>query len=150
MSKSSREEMSARDTKFEAELSLSPLLEGWALAQDGAWIHAWFFGHPEIEDGTHGHTSRTVEIDAGPNPRWARSETRLYRLGTFYPPAEREIRYWTQKHSGKRVPAGDAPGGSDIEMMIKFLRSSGRIRSSKIDSLEAAYYNERKQMSSRP
>ncbi|WP_145631054.1 hypothetical protein [Neorhizobium alkalisoli] len=150
MTEKSRDEASALDAKFEAELSLSPLLEGWALAQDGGWIHAWFFGHPEIEDGTHGHTSRMVEIDAGPNPRWARSENRLYRLGTFYPPAEREIRYWTQKHSGKPVAVGEAPGGTDVEMMITFLRSSGRIRSSKIDRLENAYFNEGKQISSRP
>lgn len=150
MYKKSREEMSAQDTKFEAELAVSPLLEGWALAQDRGWIHAWFFGHPEIEDGTHGHTSRMVEIDAGPNPRWIRSEHRLYRLGTFYPPAEREIRYWAQKHSGKSVAFGEAPGGTDVEMMFTFLRSSGRIRSLKIDRLEAAYHEERKLMPSRP
>lgn len=116
------------------------------LAQDGGWIHGWFFAHSEVEDGTHGHTSRMVEIDAGPNPRWARSENRLYRLGTYYPPAEREIRYWAQRHSGKPVAVGEAPGGANVENMIVFLRSTGRIRSSKINRVEAAYHDERRKM----
>jgi hypothetical protein len=137
----------SHEDPIQEELSSAPLLEGWALADDGHWMHGWFFGHPEIEDGTHGHTSAIMEFDVAIPPRWAKTESRLYRLGVFYPPAEREIRYWTQKHAGLPVVSGVAPGGGDdIEVMIAILRSTGRIRGSKIDRLERAYREEREKM----
>ncbi|MGV1914281.1 DUF6634 family protein [Rhizobium sp. 22-785-1] len=130
---------------FEEELSAAPLLQGWVLADNGyEWMHGWFFGHPEIDEGTHGHTSRIVAIDPAISPRWARTESRLYRLGNTYPPAEREIRYWAQKHSGLPAVVGRPIGGSDdIESMLTCLRSTGRIRAAKIDGLERAYFDER-------
>ncbi len=130
------------------ELSSAPLLEGWAVADDGQWMHGWFFGHPEIEDGTHGATSAILKLDASIPPRWARTENRVYRLGVFYPPAEREIRYWAQKHSGLPAVSGVAPGGDDIEIMISILRFGGRIRRSKVDRLEQAFLDEQEKMAS--
>jgi hypothetical protein len=130
-------------------LSSAPLLEGWAPADGHSWMHGWFFDHPEIEDGTHGHTSPVLEMDGGTLPRWMRTESRMYRLGRFYLPAEREVRYWAQKHSGQPVVRGGVPGGSDdIDGMLAFLRSTGRIRGSKIDRLEQAYRIERDRLSS--
>ncbi|MBY3314670.1 hypothetical protein [Rhizobium laguerreae] len=139
----------ARHIPTTAELDAAPWLEGWAMADEGhPWMHGWFFGHPEIEDGTHGHTSSVLQVDEAQPPRWVRTESRLYRLGVFYPPAEREIRYWTQKHSGRPVGRGDVPGGSDdIETMLAFLRSTGRIREAKVDRMEQAYREERERLS---
>ncbi|MGO7788367.1 hypothetical protein ACC703_12910 [Rhizobium ruizarguesonis] len=127
------------------EFHTAPLLVGWALADDELpWIHAWFFDHPEITDGTHGHTSPLVKLDDVEPPQWARTETRLYRLGIHYETAEREIRYWTQKHLGVPMTRGSAPGGNaDIETMLAFLRSTGRLRRIKVDKLEQAYLKER-------
>ncbi|MGR9204005.1 hypothetical protein ACU8OG_08670 [Rhizobium leguminosarum] len=131
-------------------LSSAPLLEGWAPADGHSWMHGWFFGHPEIEDGTHGHTSPVLEMDRGTPPRWIRTESRVYRLGRFYPPAEREIRYWAQKHSGGPLVRGSVPGGSDdIDAMLAFLRSTLRIRGSKVDRLEHDYQAERDHLSYR-
>ncbi len=136
---------SATPHSFEDELSAAPLLQGWVLADNGhGWMHGWFFGHPDIEEGSHGNTSVVVALDAATPPRWARTESRLYRLGVSYPPAEREIRYWAQKHSGLPAIAGRPIGGSDdIESMLAYLRSTGRIRAAKIDRLEGAYADER-------
>ncbi|MBX5014957.1 hypothetical protein [Rhizobium lentis] len=122
----------------------APLLVGWALADEGLpWIHAWFFDHPEIEDGTHGHTSPLVALDDVNPPCWARTDSRLYRLGVHYGPAEREIRYWTQKHLGTPVQRGTAPGGdADVETMLGFLRTVGRLRRTTVDRLEQAYQTE--------
>lgn len=126
------------------EFHAAPLLVGWALADEGLpWIHAWFFDHPEIEDGTHGHTSPLLALDDVNPPCWARTDSRLYRLGIHYGPAEREIRYWTQKHLGTPVQLGAVPGGdADIETMLGFLRSIGRFRPTTVDRLEQAYNTE--------
>jgi hypothetical protein len=130
-------------------LSSAPLLEGWAPAEGHTWMHGWFFDHPEIEDGTHGHTAPVLEMDRRAPPRWVWTESRVYRLGRFYPPAEREIRYWAQRHSGQPLARGSLPGGSDdIDAMLAFLRSTGRIRGSKIDRLEHAYRTARSRLSS--
>jgi hypothetical protein len=130
-------------------LSSAPLLEGWAPAEGHTWMHGWFFDHPEIEDGTHGHTSPVLEMDRGTPPRWVRTESRVYRLGRFYPSAEREVRYWAQKHGQPHI-RGSVPGGDDdIDGMLAFLRSTGRIRGSKIDRLERAYRIERDRLSCR-
>ncbi|MEV4607439.1 hypothetical protein MRBLMR1_002454 [Neorhizobium sp. LMR1-1-1.1] len=129
-----------QDSPNQESLSAAPLLKGWAVADEGPWMHCWFYGHPEIQDGTHGHTLNILEIDAAVPPRWAKTEDRLYRLGIFYPPAEREIRYWVYKQSGLSPVMPD--GSDDIEAMVSFLRSSGRIRRSTIDRLERAYLEE--------
>ncbi|WP_421424031.1 DUF6634 family protein [Agrobacterium rosae] len=130
---------------FEEELSAAPLLQGWVLADNGHdWMHGWFFGHQEIDEGNHGHTSSVVAIDAAIPSRWARTESCLYRLGDSYLPAEREIRYWAQKHSGLPAVVGTPVGGSDdIESMLAYLRSTGRIRAARVDRLESAYFDER-------
>lgn len=44
----------------EEHLASAPLLEGWAPVDHHAWMHGWFFDHPDVEDGTHGHTSSVV------------------------------------------------------------------------------------------
>lgn len=126
------------------EFHAAPFLVGWAMADEGLpWIHAWFFDHPEIEDGTHGHTSPLLALDEMNPPCWARTDSRLYRLGIHYGPAEREIRYWTQKHLGAPVQRGAVPGGdADIETMLEFLRSTGRIRPPTLDRLEQAHHTE--------
>ncbi|NTG27189.1 hypothetical protein G6L08_08520 [Agrobacterium rhizogenes] len=130
-------------------LASAPLLEGWALAEGHAWFHGWFFDHPEIDDGTHGHTAPVLEMDRSSPPSWIRTESRVYRLGRYYAPAEREVRYWAQKHSGTALVRGDAPGGGDdIDAMLAYLRRTGRIRQSKIDHLEKAYRAEQDRASS--
>ncbi|UXT53239.1 hypothetical protein FY136_28680 (plasmid) [Agrobacterium tumefaciens] len=131
-----------------AEFNDAPLLEGWTEIDEGEdWMHGWFFGHPEIHDGTHGHTSAVIQIDEARPPRWVRTDSRLYRLGSYYPPAEREIRYWAQKHSGGALDRGTPPGGSDdVHAMLAFLRSTGRIRGEKIDRMEQAYRQERERL----
>ncbi|WP_197423530.1 hypothetical protein [Sinorhizobium sp. Sb3] len=59
------------------------------------------------------------------------------------PPAERELRYWAHKLARRPVPYGEPPGGSDdIEAMLIFLRSNGRLQSTKIDRLEQAYWED--------
>ncbi|MBY3556432.1 hypothetical protein [Rhizobium laguerreae] len=127
------------------EFHAAPLLIGWAPADDGLpWMHAWFFDHPEIADGTHGHTSPLVMVDDVNPPHWARTDSRLYRLGVFFQPAEREVRYWTQKHLGAPVEKGTVPGGDvEIDRMLAFLRSTGRLRPTMVDRLEQAYRLER-------
>ncbi|MCY1746161.1 hypothetical protein [Ensifer sp. SL37] len=130
------------------EFDAAPIIEGWLIEEDSEggrrpWLYGWFFSEPVTRDGEHGHTSPIVQMDDMVPPRWVRTDTRLYRLGMCYPPAEREIRYWAQKLSRRPVPYGEPPGGSDdIEAMLAFLRSSGRLRSTKIDRLEQAYREE--------
>ncbi|WVT78095.1 hypothetical protein QM996_31740 (plasmid) [Sinorhizobium chiapasense] len=128
-----------------AEFDAAPIIEGWLIEEQSEggpqpWLYGWFFGEPDTSDGEHGHTSPIVRMDDTVPPRWVRTERRLYRLGIYYPPAERELRYWAQKLARRPVPYGEPPGGSDdIEAMLNFLRSSGRLRSTKIDRLEQAY-----------
>ncbi|MBD9639026.1 hypothetical protein IB277_22335 [Ensifer sp. ENS07] len=130
------------------EFDSAPLIEGWLIEEESEggprlWLYGWFFGEPHTSDGEHGHTSPIVQMDEMVPPRWVRTDSRLYRLGIYYPPAEREIRYWAQKLSRGPVPYGEPPGGSDdIEAMLTFLRSSGRLRSTKIDRMEQAYREE--------
>lgn len=130
------------------EFDAAPLIEGWLIEEQSEggpqpWLYGWFFGEPGISDGEHGHTSPIVQMDDIVPPRWVRTERRLYRLGMYYPPAERELRYWAQKLARRPVPHGEPPGGSDdIEAILTFLRSTGRLRSTKIDRLEQAYREE--------
>ncbi|KQX15235.1 MULTISPECIES: hypothetical protein [Ensifer] len=132
-----------------AEYDAAPIIEGWLIEEQAEgglrpWLYGWFFGHSDIGDGEHGHTSPMVQMDEIPPPRWVRTDNRLYRLGTYYPPAEREIRYWTQKLARRPVVPSEPPGGSDdVEAMLLFLRSTGRLRSMKIDRMEHAYRAEK-------
>ncbi len=127
-----------------AEFDAAPIIEAWLIEEQGeggprSWLCGWFFGQPDIGDGEHGHTPPIVQMDEMVPQRWVRTEGRLYRLGRFYAPAEREIRYWTQKTRGT-VAHGEPPGGSDdIEAMLMFLRLTSRLRSTKIDRMELAY-----------
>ncbi|KRB55171.1 hypothetical protein ASE04_05510 [Rhizobium sp. Root708] len=131
----------------EAELATAPILEGWLLEQPAdsePWLYAWFFGDPDVEDGDHSHTSAVLKIDGSSPPAWARTEYRLYRLGAWYPPAEREIRYWAQKLRQRRaLPLGDAPGGGDdIDEMIAFIREERPLPERRLMRMERAYREE--------
>ncbi|MDK1376831.1 MULTISPECIES: hypothetical protein [unclassified Sinorhizobium] len=127
------------------EFNAAPIIEGWLIEDQSesgprSWLFGWFFGQPDISDGEHGHTSPIVQMDEMVPPRWVRTDNRLYRLGIYYPPSEREIRYWVQKLARRPVVHGEPPGGSDdIEAMLIFLRSTGRLRPTKIDRMEQAY-----------
>ncbi len=132
------------------EFDAAPLIEGWLIEGQGEsgplpWLYGWFFGQPDISDGEHGHTSPIVQMDDMMPPRWVRTDSRLYRLGMYYPPAEREIRYWVQKLARRPVVQGKPPGGTDdMEAMLFFLRSTGRLRTTKIDRMEQAYSEEQR------
>jgi len=133
----------------EEELQAAPLLEGWVSEGSDAsrlWIYAWFFGHPDIADGDHGHTSPVVEMDWENPPCWVRTDSRLYRLGNSYPPAEREIRYWAQKLRRRQdLPLGAKPGGSDdIEAMLEIIRNARPFSDAKIARMEQAFRDERR------
>lgn len=135
----------------EVELATAPIVEGWLHERptdNRPWLYGWFFGHPDIEDGDHGHTSPIVEMDKATPPRWVRTDNRLYRLGVSYPPAEREICYWAQKLRRRRMlPLGDAPGGgNDIEAMIAFIRAAKPFREAKLARMEQAYREEQERL----
>lgn len=131
-----------------AEFDAAPIIEGWQIEDQGEggprpWLYGWFFGQPDISDGEHGHTSPILQMDEIMPPRWVRTDSRLYRLGLYYPPGEREIRYWAQKLARRPVGRGVPPGGSDnIEMMLNFVRTTGRLRATKIDRMEQTYREE--------
>ncbi|MBZ7927542.1 hypothetical protein LAC79_38060 (plasmid) [Ensifer adhaerens] len=136
------------------EFDTAPIVEGWLIEEQGGggprpWLYGWFFGQPGTNNGEHGATDPIVQMDDMVPPRWARTENGLYRLGNYYPPAEREIRYWAQKLARRPVVCGEPPGGShDVEAMLVFLRSTGRLRSMKIDRMEHAYSEEQQRHSS--
>ncbi|MBW0366654.1 hypothetical protein [Ensifer adhaerens] len=131
-----------------AEFDAAPIIDGWLVEEQGEcgsrpWLYGWFFGKPDIGDGEHGHTSPIVQMDDMVPPRWVRTDNWLYRLGIHYLPAEREIRYWAQKLRRRPLAYGEPPGGSNgIEAMLIFLRSTGRLKSMKIDRMEQAYREE--------
>lgn len=75
-------------------------------------IHGWFFQHPLIGEGHYGHSSLVVEIDENIPPRWARCETRVYRLGRSYRPAEREIRLTAHRLRQQPLAEGEAPAAA--------------------------------------
>lgn len=65
----------------DAELTTAPLLTGWALQDDIGELHRLFgfvTGHPVLPDGWC-TTSLILAID--PAHQWARTVSRLYRLG---------------------------------------------------------------------
>ncbi|CAN7415545.1 DUF6634 family protein [Rhizobium sp. LjRoot258] len=139
--------MAVNKVPTEAELAAAPLLQGWVLespSNSRPWLYGWFFGHPEIDDGDHGHTSPVLQMDTGSPAHWATTENRLYRLGVSYPPAEREIRYWSQKLRRRRLmPLGEAPGGGDdVEEMIAFIREEKPFREQKLERMVNAYRDE--------
>lgn len=131
----------------ETELADAPTLTGWMLEQpsdSNPWLYGWFISHPEIVDGDHGHTSPLVEMDRSDPPTWARTENRVFKLGAWYPPAEREIRYWCQKlRQRDRLPFEGMPGGGDnIEEMIEFIREKRPFREQKLARMISAYREE--------
>ena len=65
----------------EAELADAPLLTGWVLGQEqGGYSQLGGFvsGHPILDDGW---CWTSVVLYLEPNCRWARTVSRLYRLG---------------------------------------------------------------------
>lgn len=65
----------------EAELADAPLLTGWVLGQEpGGYSRLGGFvsGHPSLADGW---CWTSVVLYLEPNRRWARTVSRLYRLG---------------------------------------------------------------------
>ncbi len=131
----------------EAELADAPTLTGWMIEKPSdskPWLYGWFISHPEILDGDHGHTSALVEMDDSNPPTWARTESRVFRLGAWYPPAEREIRYWCEKlRQRDHLTFGGTPGGSDdIEQMIEFIRERRPFRQQKLIRMVNAYREE--------
>lgn len=137
------------DAPSEAELETAPLIEGWEL--QGATffgkrqqIHGWFFQHPEIGEGHYGHSSLVVEIDKYIPPRWARCETRIYRFGCSYRPAEREIRLTAHRLRQQPLTKGEAPGGSaDVQALWDLLQVSGNYENAWLAKLWQAYLMER-------
>ena len=129
------------------ELAAAPILEGWVIEypkDSRPWLYAWFFGHPEISDGEHGHTGSIVALDGTVPPLWVQTDGRLFRLGIWYSPAEREIRYWAQKLRRRQsLPLGGAPGGgNDIDQLISFIRDGKIVGAGKLDRMEQAYRDE--------
>lgn len=135
--------MVVSEVPTETDLAAAPLLRGWVLESPSysrPWLYGWFFGHPEIDEGDHSHTSPVLHMDTGTPARWARTDSRLYRLGETYPPAEREIRYWAQKLRRRHLPLGEAPGGgNDIDAMIAFIREEKPLREQKLTRMEHGY-----------
>lgn len=139
------------DAPSKIELEAAPLIEGWVLLRamffaERQQIHGWFFGHPLIGEGHYGHSSLVVEIDPGLLPRWARCETRIYRLGRSYRPAEREI--WLTAHRLRQQPLteGEAPGGNaDVQVLWDLLQASGHYDGVWLAKLWQAYLMERMQ-----
>ncbi|MBO9126930.1 MULTISPECIES: DUF6634 family protein [unclassified Rhizobium] len=141
------------NTPSEAELENAPTLIGWLFERPSdqkPWLYGWFVGHPEIADGDHGHTSTLIAIDPNEPPTWAKTESRVYRLGAWYPPAERELRYWAQKIRQRRQVAFEiAPGGGDdIEEMIAFLGKEKLFRERKLVRMVNAYREEKARLPS--
>ncbi|RSC21466.1 hypothetical protein EGT36_30220 [Agrobacterium sp. FDAARGOS_525] len=133
----------------EVDLESAPLIEGWELQGtvffgERQQIHGWFFGHPGIGDGHYGHSSLVVEIDNNIRPRWARCETRIYRLGRSYRPAEREIRLTAHRLRQQPLAKGKAPGGSaDVQALWDLLQASGNYEHAWLAKLWQAYLMER-------
>lgn len=75
-----------RTTPTDEELAIAPLIDTWELRRavlslDRQQLHGIFAGHPEIADGTRGHTSDVLRLDDAEPPRWAICMSRVYRLG---------------------------------------------------------------------
>ena len=65
----------------EAELADAPLLTGWVLGQESgghSQLGGFVSGHPSLADGW---CWTSVVLYLEPNRRWARTVSRLYRLG---------------------------------------------------------------------
>ena len=137
------------DAPGEDELETAPLIEGWELKGTAFFgkrqqIHGWFFGHPGIGEGHYGHSSLVVEIDEKIPPRWARCETRVYRLGRSYRPAEREIRLAAHRLRQQPLAEGEAPGGcGDVQALWDLLQASGNYEHAWLAKLWQAYLLER-------
>lgn len=150
----------------EEELQAAPLIEGWLLkerplARFGPQIWGWFYGHPTVGEGNYAHSSPITHLDLSTMPRWARTESRLYRLGAVYQPVEREIRLLAhslqidgertaQDDIEDRIAARNDPDGGwpepeldEVEQMLVNLHRSGRVDRKKLDGLWSLYRAER-------
>lgn len=150
----------------EEDLMSAPVIEGWLvkerpLARFGPQVWGWFYGHPTVGEGNYGHSSPVTQLDLSTPPRWARTESRLYRLGDVYAPVEREVRLLAHalKIKGERtehddiedrIAARNDPDGGwpepeldEVEQMIVNLRRSGCVEREKLDRLWNDYRAER-------
>ncbi|WP_150129130.1 hypothetical protein [Rhizobium phaseoli] len=129
------------------ELAAAPIVEAWQIhfGDYGPQIFGWFFGHPFIDDGRYGHSSPVQYIDAVNTPaRWAKAESRLYRLGAFYLPAERDIREACHKLQSEPLVFGQPlGGGDDVQEMVKRLEAANVYRPSWLARLYQKYLEEK-------
>jgi hypothetical protein len=134
-------------TPTEEEIAAAPIIEGWQIrfGGHGPQIWGWFFGHPTISDGHQGHSSPVEYMDAANSPaQWAKTESRLYRLGVYYPPAERDIREGVQKLNDHPLPLGHPiGGGDDVRKMVAHLKVVNGYRPSWVESACRKYREEK-------
>ncbi|MBY3314763.1 DUF6634 family protein [Rhizobium laguerreae] len=150
-----------------AELASAPFIKAWTLkarplARFGPQLWGWVYGHPTVGEGNYAHSSPVVAIDLSTPPRWARTESRLYRLGDACGPVEWEIRLLARslKIHGERTkqddiddeldcnnPAGGFPGLplDEAEQMIVNMRRfrQNRVTPKKLNLLWNAYRAEK-------
>ena len=151
----------------EDELRSAPFIKAWTLKARPLgrfWpqLWGWIYGHPTVGEGNYAHTSPVIALDVSVPPRWARTESRLYRLGDVCGPVEWEIRLLARslKIHGERtkqddiddaIDARNDPDGhpglplDEVEQMIVNIRRfrKGRITSQRVDSLLTAYRAEK-------
>lgn len=73
----------------EEELASAPVAHEWQIGEFPIFqrfpgdhrIFAYFEGHPLLVHGERGASSQVLGIDTARPPRWARCESRVYRLG---------------------------------------------------------------------
>jgi hypothetical protein len=151
-----------------AELATAPLIKWWSLKERshmrfGPQLWGWFLGHPTVAEGNYAHSSPVVALDLATPPTWARTESRLYRLGDACGPVEMEIRLLARslKITGERTKRDDmedeiearndpdggwpAAGRDDVEQMTVNMRRfrKGRVTRHKLDRLLSAYQAEK-------
>ncbi|NKK58798.1 hypothetical protein GFM44_23145 [Rhizobium leguminosarum bv. viciae] len=151
------------------ELASAPFIKAWTLkarplARFGPQLWGWVYGHPTVGEGNYAHSSPVVAMDVMTPPRWARTESRLYRLGDACGPVEWEIRLLARslKIHGERTRQDDMDdeldarenphdGGwptaelDEVEQMIVNMRRfrKGRVTPEKLDALLCAYRAEK-------
>lgn len=150
------------------ELDSAPFLKAWRVkggplsAYSQLW--GWMYGHPTVGEGSYAHTSPVIAFDASTPPRWARTESRLYRLGDACGPIEWQIRLLARslKIRGERTEYDDAEdeidarenpydGGwptselDEVEQMIVNMRRfrNSRVTLQKLDGLWRLYRDEK-------
>ena len=71
------------------ELAAAPIIHLWELREMcgeaaniyGHQLFGFFCGHPAFDDMSYANSSPVEQMDSRTPPRWARTHTRLYRLG---------------------------------------------------------------------